>query len=142
PSLDSAMTQLAAVRSYAQPFMQAAGDAVQPFVTERDATRATITAAPPALSAADDGLRRGLHLLASVRSLATSAEQTLPFAPAGLTELAGLLRDAQAPLRRAQPTVRTLLPAAASNATTALLATQPVVPRVKSGVDTARPILA
>jgi predicted transcriptional regulator len=142
PSLDSAMTQLAAVRSYSQPFMQAAGDAVQPFVTERDATRATITAAPPALSAADDGLRRGLQLLASVRGLSTAAEQTLPLAPAGLTELAGLLRDAQAPLRRAEPTVRTLLPPAATNATRALLATEPVVPRVKSGVDTARPILA
>jgi len=141
PSLDSAMTQLAAVRSYAQPFMQAAGDALQPFVTERAATRATIAAAPPALSAADDGLRRGLRLLSSVLSLSMSAEQTLPLAPAGLRQLAGLLNDAQAPLRRAEPTVRQLLPPAATNATTALLATEPVVPRVKSGVDTARPIL-
>jgi ABC-type transporter Mla subunit MlaD len=142
PALDAAMTQLAAVRSYALPFMRYTGDALQPFVSERAATRATIAALPGTLSAAQNGLTRGLYLLSSIRDLSSAAARTLPFAPAGLTQLAGLLRDGQTPLRNLNPTVRTLLPPAADNATRALLATVPVLPRVKSGVDTARPILA
>jgi phospholipid/cholesterol/gamma-HCH transport system substrate-binding protein len=142
PALDAAMSQFAAVRSYALPFMRYAGDALQPFVSERAATRATIVALPGTLSAAQNGLTRGLHLLSSLRDLSSAAARTLPLAPSGLMQLAGLLREGQTPLRNLDPTVRTLLPPAATSATRALFATVPVLPRVKSGVDTARPILA
>jgi len=141
PSLASVTEPLDRARPLARPFMQATADAVQPFAEQRDATRATLAAAPGALRAAEAGLRRGRTLLASVRDLSTEARATLPPAPAGLRQLAALLRDARAPLRRAEPTVRKLLPDTARFATPALIATEPLVPRLKSGVDTARPML-
>lgn len=141
PSLASALEPLDRVRGSARPFMDAASGAVEPFVEQRDATRKTLAAAPAALRAAEDGLRRGRPVLSAVRELSAQARVTLPEAPAGLTQLAGLLREAQAPLRRAEPTVRDLLPDTAKFATAALKATEPLVPRLKAGVDTARPIL-
>lgn len=141
PSLDSAVAPLDRVRGQSQPFMDGATRAVDPFITQRDATRATIEAAPGALRAAEGGLRRGRSVLRAVRGLSTEARRTLPEAPAGLTQLSRLLREAQVPLRRAEPTVRDLLPATAKAAIPALKATEPLVPRLKSGIDTARPLL-
>lgn len=141
PSLSSALEPLDRVRAQGRPFMDAATGAVDPVVRQREATRATIDAAPAALRAAEGGLRRGRTVLRSVRTLSSEAERTLPGAPAGLTQLAGLLGDARAPLRRARTTVDDLLPETAKFATTALKATEMLVPRLKAGIDTARPIL-
>lgn len=138
PSLEAALRPLDETRATARPLMQATRDAVTPFVTERAATRATISAAPGALAGTRDGLGRGVKLLASVREVSTVAERTLPRAPAGLTQLSALLTEAKAPLRRAEPTVRTLLPKAASSIQGALRASEPVVPRLKAGIDLIR----
>lgn len=141
PSLQSAVAPLDRVRDKGGPFMQAASDTLQPVVAEGGALRDTLSAAAATLAAAENGLRRGRALIASVRGLSIQADRTLPAAPAGLTQLAGLLREGQAPLRRAEPTVRDLLPATARAARAALVATEPVVGRLKAGIDIARPIL-
>lgn len=141
PALESGLAPLERNRSTSGAFMQSTGDAVRPLVTEREALRAAIATSPAALSAADNGLRRGRALLRAVRALSIEADRTLPRAPAGLTEVSALLREAERPLRRADPTVRRLLPPTAIHARKALLATEPVLPRVRSGIDTARPIL-
>jgi phospholipid/cholesterol/gamma-HCH transport system substrate-binding protein len=141
PSLASAVTPLDRVRGAAAPFLQGAIDTLRPLATERTALEDTLAQTPATLDAATTGLRHGRTLLTSVRTLATAADGTLPQAPAGLTQLAALLRDGQAPIRRALPTVRDLLAPTANNARKALVATEPVVPHIKSGIDTARPIL-
>lgn len=141
PSLESTTAALDNVRSSAGEFMQSAGDAVQPFVTEREPTRDAMAIAPAALSAAGDGLQRGRALLTAVRSFATAAEQTLPTAPAGLRQLSALLEEGKAPLADANPTVRDLLPATAESAATALLATEPLGPRLQDGAQLATPFL-
>ena len=123
------------------PITRAAGDAVQPFVTERDATRATLENAAPALGAAEVGLREGTNLLSSVRNFSSAASQTLPAAPAGLTELSGLLGEGQAPLRSARPLLQSAS-SAVPGALEILTALDPVIPRVKEGLDLTRPALA
>jgi phospholipid/cholesterol/gamma-HCH transport system substrate-binding protein len=90
--------------------------ALQPLVAERDAVRATLSAAPGALAGADAGLERGRRLLGAARSLATSLSLTLPPAPRGLRTATALLRESRTPLDRADrllqeagPTVPKLL---------------------------------
>jgi ABC-type transporter Mla subunit MlaD len=92
PALDSAFVTFDRNTKYVYPWLNALGDALVPFIKERDATRATLDAAPPALTAAAGGLSRGTKLLASIRHLSSAAAVTLPPAPAGVRSLNTLLK--------------------------------------------------
>ena len=140
PSLQSGFDPLDRTRYAVGDFMQATGDAVTPFVTEREATQATLDQAPAALAAAEDGLRRGQALLTSVRSLAGEAALTLPPAPQAFTDLSALLEESRVPLRRAQPLMLAAR-GAVPGALKILRELKPVIPHAKAGIDTARPIL-
>jgi virulence factor Mce-like protein len=85
--------------------------ALAPFGDRRAAVRRGLDEAPPALSAATDGLHTGRALLNSARSLALAVDQTLPGAPAALRATTRLLRDAPQPLRRARALLADLRPA-------------------------------
>lgn len=140
PSFASAMEPLSRTSGYVRPFTEHAADALQPFVTEREATRAILERAPAALDAARSGLRRGEALLASVRRLSTAADVTLRPAPEGARDLAALLSESRAPLRRLRPTIDVLGPGARS-ATNVLDTLDPVIPQVQQGLELGRPIM-
>lgn len=92
PALSSAFVTFDRNTKYVYPWLNALGDALVPFIKEREATRSTLDAAPPALTAAADGLSRGTKLLASIRHLSSAAAVTLPPAPAGVRSLNTLLK--------------------------------------------------
>jgi phospholipid/cholesterol/gamma-HCH transport system substrate-binding protein len=100
PAGAAAFAHLADNTSSVRPWTRAVGDAMVPFIHERQGTRDTLDAASPALSAADSGLRRGTKLLAAVRHLSAAAAVTLPPAPAGTRSLATLLRIGGPVLKR------------------------------------------
>jgi len=110
PSLTSATTPLNENRTGLSALMGVAADALDPLVSERQATRATLAAAPPALAAARAGLLDGRRLIRSIDAVAAQANRTLPYAPRGLSGLAALLGDARQPLRRAEPLLEDLRP--------------------------------
>ncbi|HEY3019694.1 MAG TPA: MlaD family protein [Solirubrobacteraceae bacterium] len=103
PSVRDAFTALDSAKDDMVHGFGPGADALRPFADRRADVRATLQAAPPALSAANRGLGDGRRLLATTRALAAAANQTLPAAPAALRASAALLRDARTPLRRARP---------------------------------------
>jgi len=126
PALDAAIAPLDANRRELGDLTAVAADAVEPFVDRRAQVRATLDAAPPALSALQPGLAEGTRLLTSVRGAARAASATLPGAPAGLRSLTELLHESRVPLRRAS----SLLEAA-----------RPAVPAVLRIASAAKPVL-
>lgn len=126
PALESAITPLDANREDLADLTTQTSDALEPFIDRRDETRATLDEAPPTLATLQPDLRAGTQLLASVRSLAGVANETLPPAPRGLRSLTGLLRDAEKPLDRTAD----LLDAA-----------RPAVPAALKITGAARPLL-
>jgi len=126
PSLLSGITPLEENRRNIGRLLAAGADALQPVVTERDATRAFLARAPGALAAADDGLTAARPLLRSTQRLARAARGVLPAAPRGLRATAALLIEARAPLRRSR---------------TLLQDVQPTVPAVLRLTGAARPVL-
>jgi phospholipid/cholesterol/gamma-HCH transport system substrate-binding protein len=100
--------------------------ALEPLVDHRADTQATLDAAPPALTATNQGLGEGIRLLAATRTLLDQANLTLPPAPAGLHALAGALRSAPEPLRRTD---------------SLLQAAQPAIPGLLKITDAAAPLL-
>src|SRR5262249_13638012 len=122
------------------PFTRYGSQALEPFIHERQTFQDTLEQAPSALAAAESGLARGTSLLAAVRSFSTQANQTLPTAPEGLTQLSGLLGGAQDPLRKTQPLL-TAASGAVPGALGILKALDPAIPRIKEGLDLSRPIL-
>lgn len=107
PGLASMMGPLDANRQQLTSMFGATGDALQPFVDRRQATRDTLGEAPGALGAADTGLTAAGRLLSATRALGTETTRTLPPAPAALRETSALLVEARQPLRRAEPLLRT-----------------------------------
>jgi ABC-type transporter Mla subunit MlaD len=103
PAASAAFTNLARTTASVGPFSRAAGDALQPFITARQAVRDTLDQAPAALAATDSGLRRGVKLLTALRALSSAAARTLPPAPRGAEALATLLDAARGPLQRLTP---------------------------------------
>jgi ABC-type transporter Mla subunit MlaD len=100
PATASAFDAFERNTAYVEPWTRAAGDALVPFITQREATRDTLDAAPPALAAAGTGLRRGTKLLAAVRHLSSAAAVTLPPAPEGVRALSTLLDTGGPVLKR------------------------------------------
>jgi virulence factor Mce-like protein len=142
PSLDSAMRSLAANRDTVRPGFTALPRAVRPFVTERDATRATLEQAPATLSATTSGLTRGRRLLGAVRRFAEAAAVTLPPAPDALRDLSVLLGEAKAPLRRLVPDLDRRLPDTAVGVRNLLVdVDKKLVPKATQAVDLSRPQL-
>jgi len=141
PSVRSAVAALDRGSDAAPTFPDAASDAFGPFVSERDATRATLEHAPAALASAQDGLRRGRALVEQVHRFATvAATETLPAAPTAFRELAALLREARGPLRRTTPFLPRLGKVAGVVRTT-LLTINPVLPRANEAIASFRPLL-
>ncbi|WP_205698855.1 MlaD family protein [Conexibacter sp. SYSU D00693] len=103
PSLHAALVPLDDRRVALSALPAAASDALTPFVTERDATRATLDAAPGALAAAQAGLGAGRPLLVAAQGLSRAARRVLPDAPGALRATRALLAEAQDPLRKARP---------------------------------------
>jgi len=104
PATNAAFVNLERNTGYVEPWLRAAGDALEPFVAETDAVRDTLTEAPGALASADSGLGRGVKLLSAVRQLSTAAARTLPPAPEGVRALSTLLEEGRGPLKRLMPT--------------------------------------
>ena len=140
PDIASAMEPLDRTRGAVGPFTQNGAQALQPFVQEREQFRNTLEQAPSALAAAESGLARGTSLLAAVRSFSTEANQTLPTAPEGLTQLSALLGGAQGPLKATQPLLNAAS-GAVPGALTILHSLDPAIPHIKEGLDLSRPIL-
>jgi ABC-type transporter Mla subunit MlaD len=140
PSLDRLMTPLDASRDRFAALLRPGQRAIAPFADERTALRAALKEAPPALASADDGLRHGERLLASVRRLSGAVRTTFPTVAPGLRATTRLLRGAPAPLTRARALLDAAVPAvpAALKVTRAL---DPVLPRVTAGLTDAIPIL-
>jgi len=110
PSIGSAMAPLDAQRVAITELIPAGDRALQPFVAERQATRDTLEAAPPALAAADGGLRAARPLLGSARALSAEVLQTLPAATPGLRAAKALLVEARAPIKGANGLVKDIRP--------------------------------
>lgn len=110
PALRAGLAPLDANREPLTAMFAATDDALQPFVTEREGVRATLSVAPGTLDAADTGLAQGRRLLTAVRSVATAASRTLPPAPRGLRTTAALLREAGGPLDRANALLKEATP--------------------------------
>lgn len=125
---------------YVAPWTKAVGDALQPFITERQATRDTLTEAPPALAAADDGLARGSKLLTAVRDLSSAAALTLPPAPQGVRALAQLLDAGRAPIKAALPLTGQAR-GGIEAAYQLLPGLRPILPRLNQALDASRPVL-
>lgn len=126
PSIAAAMRPLDANRVGLTRLFGATADGLGPIPARRAATRATLSAAPGALAAADAGLARTTTLVRNVRRLTAEVRRTLPRAPSGLRETSALLEEAPGPLRR----------------TTALVdAARPAVPAVLRLTRTLRPVL-
>jgi phospholipid/cholesterol/gamma-HCH transport system substrate-binding protein len=106
PSFEAGFDALSPTKPYVRPGSQAVGDALQPFIVEREATRDTIAASPPALQAMAAGLPRGERLLASIRTFSEAAADTLPPAPSAFNGLNQLLDMAPPELRRFSPVLR------------------------------------
>jgi phospholipid/cholesterol/gamma-HCH transport system substrate-binding protein len=104
PASSAAFANLANTTPLVGPWSRAAGDALAPFATAREALRGALEQAPSALAAADSGLRRGVKLLGAVRALSAAAAGTLPPAPEGARALATLLDAGRGPLKRLRPT--------------------------------------
>jgi virulence factor Mce-like protein len=101
PSLRAGMVPLDDARVPLTQLFTSGDRALRPFVEERDATRASVSAAPGALDAARAGLSAGRPLLAAARSLSRQTNATLPRLPGGLRATSALLREAPGPLDRA-----------------------------------------
>lgn len=123
-----------------RPWTQAVGDSLEPFITERDAVRDTLTEAPPALAAVDDGLGRGVPLLSAVRELSSAAAQTLPPAPEGFRALSALLDAGRGPLQRALPLAGRAR-AGLDAPVDILTPLEPIRPRVDEVLQGVRPLL-
>jgi len=140
PSLDRAMAPLDRSRRNISAALPPLATALQPFIDERAAVRATLDKAPGTLAAADDGLRRGRRLLTSADALATAVHRTLPTVPVGLTQATALLREADTPLRRTDRLLRE-----AGRTVPAVLAltraASPVLKPLGAALDTLVPIL-
>ena len=145
PALDSAMEGLDASRADLTAMLDPAARALRPFSDTGDALGETLDEAPSTLRTAKVGLDAGQRLLGAVDQLATSAQRTLPDAPAGLRQASALLREArsgrqgQTPLQRATALLRTARSAApaAVRATDAL---DPVLPRIDGALTPLSPI--
>ena len=88
-----------------------------------------------------DGLGRGEKLVTAVRDLSTVAsEQVLPQAPAAFRDLAVLLRDSRAPLRRSVPVLRRVGGLGLS-LRRFILAVEKLVPDARVTLDNLRPVL-
>jgi phospholipid/cholesterol/gamma-HCH transport system substrate-binding protein len=142
PAVRSAIAAFDRGSDVASTFPDAMSDALRPFVSERDATRATLDHAPAALASAQDGLRRGQRLVAQVRRFATvAAKETLPAAPEGFRQLAALLREAIPRLRQANPVLKHLA-GGAQGARTTVLQLRPVLPLADKAIPDLRQLLA
>lgn len=140
PSLESALAALEPNRELTRPFLDNGADAAEPIARERAAVQDLLSKAPATLSAATDGLTRGRPLLGSVRELAEAAATTLPAAPQGFNDLAGLMQQAPRPLRDLLPITKTKLPIAAEGATRVLVdADEKLTPVADQGIDLLRP---
>ncbi|MGE4425388.1 MAG: MlaD family protein [Solirubrobacteraceae bacterium] len=139
PALEAAMGPLARERETIARTLRPLAEAMQPFVDERIATRATLREAPPTLGAARRGLDAGNRLLAAARSVAVSSRRTLPSARRGLRATNVLLRESRRPLRRVAP----LLDDARDAAPAVLRVTdqlRPVLEPLRAGLDDLIPI--
>lgn len=136
PSLDRAAAALdPAAPTFGRAFASTA-QALQPFVSRRSDTRATLEALPPALTRLSPALRAGRRLLGSVRAVAAAADHTLPPAPAAIDRATELLRVSPRPLRVADRLLgraRTAVPAAVE----LLQAVKPALGPVRHALDTA-----
>ncbi|MHB8693257.1 MAG: MlaD family protein [Solirubrobacteraceae bacterium] len=110
-ALAAASAPLDANRVQIAQLFGTAAAAVQPFVSQRSATRQTLSDAPGTLASAENGLAAGQHLLAAVRSLSVAIRGTVPPAPAGLVQARALLVEARSPLRQADTLLRAAAPA-------------------------------
>jgi ABC-type transporter Mla subunit MlaD len=140
PALDAAVTPLDANRANLSHLMQVTGDALQPFVSERVAVRATIAGAPAALAATTANVPAGLALVDSLRSVSGALARTLPAAPVGLTNLSQLLATSRLPMQRATALLRTV-PAAVPGALRITGALAPVLPKLLRMVGLSTPTL-
>jgi phospholipid/cholesterol/gamma-HCH transport system substrate-binding protein len=140
PSLDRAMTPLAANRVKLAQLPGALANALQPVLDEQSAVVQALDRAPAALRAASRGLTNGDRLVEAITSLAEQANLTLPPLPAGLTDTASLLQQAHTPLRQ----VKTLLTAVRPAVPGVLKITgslQPLLSPVRQAADNLTPIL-
>jgi virulence factor Mce-like protein len=140
PALDSTMAPLDAARGPIAVLLAPASRALAPLVSERPQVRASITAAPSALSTAAGGLNTGDALLASATALADAARETLPLLPAGLRQATTLLRTSPVPLQRGDALLRELRPTipATLEVTRAL---DPVLAPLRQGLVNLQPML-
>ncbi|HEX4110776.1 MAG TPA: MlaD family protein [Solirubrobacteraceae bacterium] len=127
PSLDRMTTALAAERTPISDTFAPGARALTPFADQRTAVRATLAAAPGALSAANAGLSEGEQLLSAAQALADSAQRTLPYAPSGLRALTALLADTHGDL---------------GAATSLLAAAKPAVPAALKLTSSLQPVLS
>jgi phospholipid/cholesterol/gamma-HCH transport system substrate-binding protein len=139
PSLAAGMRPLAANRLALGSLLGTGADALAPITQERDATRATISAAPATLDAANDGLGAGTRLIHQVHLLAAAVNQILPPAPAALRTASTLLQEAPGPLKAANGLLQAAEPAipAALKLTSGL---KPVLAPLKGLTDVLKPI--
>jgi virulence factor Mce-like protein len=140
PSLRAGVEPLDRNRGALTRLLRPADRALQPFVDERDATRAALTEAPSTLAAGNAGLSAARPLLVAARSLAGEARTTLPGTPAALRATAALLRESDQPLDRADR----LLKRAATTVPEALRLTgalQPVLTPLAEMLDEVTPMV-
>jgi len=140
PATDAAFVNFERNTRYIEPWTRALGDALVPFIAEREATRSTLQQAPPALASMNSGLGRGVKLLTALRHLSTAAADTLPPMPRGVRALSTLLETGRIEATRLDGFIGQAR--AGLNAPYDLLPhTPPVRPRVAEVLKNIRPLL-
>jgi ABC-type transporter Mla subunit MlaD len=140
PSLDSAMTPLAANRTELGSLLKPLTDSFRPFADEAAATQATLDALPPALSASEQGLRTGRSLLAAVDHLSEQVNRVLPAAPPALRSVNQVLATSGPALQRTRALLEEV-PPTVSPALKFLRTAPPLLSRVDPAIKNLTPIM-
>jgi virulence factor Mce-like protein len=114
PSLDQMTRALAHSRIHLSNTLGPAASALEPLTADRAAVRDALAKAPAALATADSGLAEGEQLLGGATAVAQAAQQTLPDAPRGLSQLTALLGGSHGDLQQAASLLQTARPAVPS----------------------------